>query len=473
MQLDLLQPSLSLIHDHLTLQTLHTSSITQEMKFETAVDKLLRGHTLILIDGIALGYIIDTQGWKMRSITEPVSETVIRGPREGFIESLRVNTGLLRRKVAHPSLTIEEFEIGKITRTKIAIAYIEGLPPQILIQEIKNRLQKVDIQKILESNYIEECLEDAPLSIFPTIGTTERPDVVAARIIEGRISIMIDGSSSALIAPMLFFDLFRMTEDYNSRVIYASFTRMLRFLCVLLSTLGPAIYLAAQNFQQELIPPHLFISFLLSRSNTPFSLFFEILMLLIVFEILKEVGVRMPSPLSSSIPLIGGIILGEAAVRAGFTAESTIIVVAICAFSGYLVPTLDQVNTLLRFVYLVVASFLGMYGITLVFIFILIHLASIKSFGYFYMSPYFPLSWLGWKDFLVRLPHTILRKGPQVLTRMHSMGETEPMPPTRSNLHTKEVNALDESNPTHSPSMFRHIVWQWLRGKNNRISNKS
>ncbi len=456
---------ISVWHKVISSNVLQTVSVSEEVLFEVAVDQLLRGQTLLFVEGIASVFVIDTQEWKMRNITEPITETIIRGPREGFVETLRVNTSLLRRKINHPALTIYEMEMGTITKTKVAIAYLEGYAPHTLINEIKQRLQKVQLTQILESNYIEECIEDSSFNLFPTIGNSERPDVVAAKLLEGRVAVFVDGSSSVLTAPLLFFDLFKMPEDYYSRSYYISFIRIIRFFGFVFSTMGPALYLAFMSFQEELIPTALFISFIISRSDVPFTLLFELFALLIVFEVLKEVGTRIPTPIGQTIPLIGGIVLGEAAVRAGFVAESSLIVAVLSGFIAYLVPALSQVNTLLRFVYLIIAELFGMYGVSLLFIFFLIYTANIQSCGYYYMSPYYPVYWKGWRDFLIRIPLRMLNRKPQILTKVDALHINGYPSATSIDLDEKVVNTHEQDHVHTPPTIFQRIVHHWMQRK--------
>jgi len=364
----------------------------------------LSGKTILLIDGCSQAVIVNTQGWETRSITEPMTEAVVRGPREGFTENLRSNTTMLRRKIKNPALTLETVTLGRESRTDLCIAYIKGVANPKLIREIRYRLQRIDTDAILESGYIEQFIEDNPYSPFSSVGNSEKPDVVAAKILEGRAAIFTDGSPFVLTVPMLFIEGFQSSEDYYSRPFYASIVRLLRFLAFFISTLSPALYVALSTFHQELIPTALLLTMASAREGVPFPAVVEALIMGVIFEILREAGVRLPRPVGQAISIVGALVIGDAAVSAGLIGAPMVIVVALTAIASFVIPSHTDIQSILRFLILIFASVLGIFGISIAILLIMIHLCSLRSFGAPYLSPLSPLSPGDLKDTFIRAP---------------------------------------------------------------------
>jgi len=411
---------------------LQIQSVQKMTGMEQSIDLLLKGDSLLFVDGISKVYIIGARAWEMRSIDEPVTETVVRGPREGFVETLRTNTSMIRRKIHHPNLQIQQITLGNITKTDVAIVYIDTIVSTEILGEVKRRLQRIEMDGILESGYIEELIEDAPFSPFPTVANTERPDVVASRILEGRVAIIVEGTPTVLVVPHLMFESFQSAEDYYSRPYYSSFVRILRFLGFMVSTLAPAFYVASQDYHKEIFPSELLITVAASREGVPFPLIIEVFLLLITFEWLREAGIRMPKPIGQAVSIVGALILGEAAVNAGFVGAPTVIIVAVSAITSFMVASMADTAAILRLVYLIAAAILGFYGVMLAVSFFLLHTASLRSFGIPYMSPLMPLSPPEWRDFLVRAPLWTLNRRPESLRPMEEIkqeSDQKPHPP--------------------------------------------
>lgn len=378
--------------------------VKQANTIEDIVMGCLSGDTILLINGAKQALVISSRGWESRSVQEPKTEAVVRGPREGFTETLRSNTSLLRRKIRNPNLTLDTIRIGKRTQTDVSIAYIKGITNPRLVEEIKRRLKRINTDAILESGYIEEFIEDAPFSPFSTVANSEKPDTVAAKILEGRAAIFVDGTPFVLTVPMLFVESFQSAEDYYSRPFYTSMIRNLRFLAFLISVLGPATYVALTTFHQELIPTPLLLTMAAAKEGTPFPAFLEAVGMGIVFEILREAGVRLPRPVGQAISIVGALVIGEAAVSAGLIGAPMVIVVAITAISSFMVPAHSDVGTIIRFIVTTMAGILGAFGIVLALLGVLIHLTSLRSFGAPYLSPLAPFSPRDLKDVFVRVP---------------------------------------------------------------------
>jgi spore germination protein KA len=401
--------------DAIKTSMLSSSSVEKVSLVSDIVDGCLSGDTILLIDKTKDALIIDTKGWEKRAIDEPKTESVVRGSREGFTESLDTNKSMLRRKIKNQNLTMEDFKIGKQTKTPICIAYLNGIVNPKLISEIKLRLNRINTDAILESGYIEQFIEDAPFSIFSTVGNSEKPDRVAAKLLEGRAAILVDGTPFVLTVPMLFIEGFQSAEDYYSRPYYSSFVRILRFLAFNISILAPGVYVALSTFNQELIPTDLLFSMAANREGIPFPAVMEAGMMIVIFEILREAGVRLPRPVGQAISIVGALVIGQSAVAAGLVGAPMIIVVSLTAVSSFVVvPHLDS-GTILRIIFLIMAGIFGGFGIAITLLGLLIHLCSLRSFGTPYLSPLAPLTASGLKDTFMRFPIWTLITRPRVV----------------------------------------------------------
>jgi len=411
---------------------LSVGDVKQITTVKDTVRSGLYGNTILLLDGHAEALDIDTKGWETRSIQEPSVEQVVRGPREGFTETMRFNTAMLRRKILNPNFTIEQMVIGEQTRTNVSIAYLRGVANPKVVEEVKTRLGRIKTDAILESGYIEEFIEDAPYSIFSTVGNTEKPDVAAAKILEGRIAILVDGTPFVLTVPMLFVEGFQSAEDYYSRPHFFSFIRMLRFMAFFISMLAPAIYVALTSYHQELIPTPLLITIAAASEGTPFPALLETLVMVIVYEILQESGIRLPSQVGQALSIVGALVMGQAAVEAGLVGAPVVIVVAITAIASFLVVTHTDATALLRYFFIILAGVLGAFGIIIGLLAILIHLAGLRSFGSPYLSPLAPITWRDLKDVFIRVPIWAMDKRPQAISVMEverQAKELKPQPP--------------------------------------------
>lgn len=367
-------------------------------------EAILSGTVVILIDNCDVGITIDAKGWEQRGVTEPPSENVVRGPRAGFTEDLGVGLALLRRKIKCPSLKVKYLEVGTETRTKVAVTYLQDVANEELVDEVLGRIEEIEIDGILDSGYIEELIRDAPYSPFPTMGNTERPDVVAAKILEGRVAILVDGTPFALTAPHFFMENFQANEDYYKNWLAASFQRILRYICFFLTTSVPALYLALVTYHPQLIPTELVLSISASRKAVPFPAIVEIVAMGLMFEILREAGIRLPQPVGDAVSIVGAVVLGEAAVVANLVSAPMIIVVGITGIAGFATPMLHGPTILIRFTFVLLASILGLYGYLFGLVGLLIHLATIHSFGAPYLTGYTSFRPQEAKDTAIRAP---------------------------------------------------------------------
>ncbi len=403
--------------EELAEQILPAASVKTCPDLDTLIEGALQGLTVLIVDGNSLGLHVEAVGWQQRGINEPSTDIVIRGPREGFVETMRINIAMMRRKIHHPSLTVETMRLGRLSKTDLAIIYIDGVVNKSVLKEAKRRLAKIDIDGILDSGYIEQLIQDTPYSAFPTIGITEKPDIAAARILEGRLMLIIDGSPVALTMPMFFIEGLQSPEDYYTRFFYASFIRLIRGLALIIALLLPGSYIAVASYHQQLIPVNLMFSMLSAEANTPFSAGTSIVLISLAYEILREAGVRLPRPAGQAVSIVGAIIMGDAAVSAGLISAPILIVLAITVISSYIAANLVDAVTILRLAFIALGWSLGMFGILFGIITLMMYLSSLRSFGIPYFSPFAPLATSGLQDSFVRFPLFKMIKRPTFLSK--------------------------------------------------------
>lgn len=384
----------------------------------TMLLELLTGKTLLLVDGWDQCVSCSTIGGETRAVSEASTQVVIRGPKDSFTESLPTNITLIRRRIRSEKFGFEAIKIGKVTQTNVAMLFIEGIVKDEIKQEVRKRLSNIDTDAILESGYIEEFIEDNWSSPFPTVYNTERPDVIAANLLEGRVAILVDGTPFALVVPTILPQFFSSAEDYYQRYDIGTFLRLLRYAAFIISLLGPAVYIALITFHQEMLPTTLLISLSGAREGVPFPALIEAFMMELSFEILREAGVRMPRAVGQAVSIVGALVLGEAAVQAGIVSPIMVIVVAITAIANFSIPAYNLAITarLLRFLFMLAAGMLGFYGIILGLIMLVAHMNALRSFGVSFLSPLVPFKFKQMKDFFVRLPHWSDRDRPDDTT---------------------------------------------------------
>ncbi|HWQ75005.1 MAG TPA: spore germination protein [Syntrophomonas sp.] len=421
--------------DVLEQEVLCASCIKNAVSVPELAAGCLSGDTILLVDGCAGGLVINSKGWEKRAVSEPQSESVVRGPREGFTENLRTNTSLIRRKIRNGQLKVEQMTVGRKTQTGVCLMYLDGVANPKVVETVKYRINNLDVESILETGYIEEYIEDAPFSPFGTIGYSEKPDVVAAKILEGRIAIAVDGTPFVMTAPMLFAESFQTAEDYYARSLYSSLIRILRFIAFMITVFAPAVYIALVSFQQELIPTTLLFSFAKAREGTPFPAFIEAIIMVFAFEILREAGVRLPRPVGQAISIVGALIMGDAAVNAGIVGAPMVIVIAITAVAGFLVPALNDVGSMLRILMMAMAAFIGFYGVAFGFLGMLVHLATLESFGVPYLGNF---DGDDAKDTLIRMPLWSMTRRPKGIARCDTTRGRRFIPPLRPHAPDEE-----------------------------------
>ncbi|WP_099190362.1 spore germination protein [Tepidibacter mesophilus] len=402
--------------DDLLNDTICYSGMKTMDDLDQLIDAILYGDTVLIEDNNNKAAIFDTKGWQIRNISEPEAEVVLRGPREGFTESINVNLSLIRRKILSKDLKYKYKILGKQTKTKICICYMENIASDKIVEEVEKRLDDIDIDGILDSGYIDELIRDEPLSPFITIGYTERPDVVAANLLEGKVALICDGTPAVLTIPFLFIEYFQANEDYYNNFIYSSINRMLRYIGFFLTTSTPAIYLALVTYHQEMIPTPLLISISAAREGVPFPTIFEAMAMTFVFEVLREAGVRLPKPIGATISIVGALVLGDAAVKAKFVSAPIVIIVGLTGISSFLVPKMLGAIIIIRVIFLLLASFLGLYGYIFGVIGLFIHLMSMRSFGVPYMMDLVSTEYQDIKDTAIRAPWWCMEYRPKFIS---------------------------------------------------------
>ncbi|WIF96005.1 spore germination protein [Caminicella sporogenes] len=398
---------------------LSVSDLKEIDDINLVVDNILTGETVLIIDKWDKAIVIASKGWPMRGVQEPETEVVIRGSREGFIETLRINTALVRRRIRDPKFKIKQMRIGSMSKTDVAVLFIEGLASKDTLKQVVERLKKIDIDSILESGYIEQLVEDNYRSPFPQMQYTERPEKVAGALYEGRIAIIVDNTPFALIVPTTFNSLLQSIEDYNERFIIGNAIRILRYIAVMMSLILPGLYIAMTSFHPGMLPTVLALYIAGSRDGVPFPAFIEAFIMEMSLELLREAGIRLPSPIGATIGIVGGLVLGQAAVEAGIVSSLMVIVVAITAIAAYSTPNYSFAIgfRILRFAFMAAAAFLGLYGLMLAFVITLTHLCNLKSFGVPYLSPFniYNINFKNFRDTFIKAPLCKMKKTPNII----------------------------------------------------------
>ncbi|WP_409348099.1 spore germination protein [Paenibacillus gyeongsangnamensis] len=409
---------------------LAVGDIQDVMDFDTLFTSLLSGKAIILVDGYPHSYAVGMFGGENRGVTEPSVETTVRGPRESFTENLRTNTSLIRRKIRNTNLWLESMKIGKITKTDVTIAYIKGIAQDNVVEEVRKRLNRIDLDAVLESGYIEEMIQDESYSPFPTIFNTERPDVLAAGLLEGRVAILVDGTPFVLMVPALFVQFFQSSEDYYQRADIASLLRFLRFFCFFIALAGPSLYIAITTVHQEMIPTQLLISLAAQREGIPFPAFVEALMMEVTFEILREASLRLPRAVGQAVSIVGTLVIGETAVHAGIVSAAMVIVVSLTGIASFVVPSFNLSISvrMIRFALMGMAASFGLYGFFVGIFWLVLHLCRLRSFGVPYMSPIGPVNVADLKDTVFRLPRWGLFSRPSSIVQKNLVRGRNPKP---------------------------------------------
>ena len=402
---------------------LASSDVVEITGINQLITFITSGFAVIAVDGAEGMLAIGSQGYAFRGVSEPESEVVQRGAREGFTEPLRVNMSLIRRRIKSPDLVFEQMTVGEDSKTQLMLCYLQKSVSQKLLSKLKKRLQNCNLEMVLASGYLSEYLEDAHTSrLFSGVGISERPDTVCGKLTEGRIAVIVDGTPAVIIVPHLFVEEFQGVDDYSNRTYYATFIRVIKYLSFFISVFLPAIYTAFAQFHPEYFPTWILIKTSKSLSQTPLPVTIEVLLITFVYEIMKEAGLRIPKSLGHAVSIVGALVIGESAVTAGIISSSTLMVVATAAICSYVISPLYPPITMLRFLFVIVGGTLGLWGIVLATALVLISMCSKTSLGVPYMSALSPFSLRSMRDVFVRASWKKLSKR---TIKVQNFAETE------------------------------------------------
>lgn len=397
---------------------------------------VLMAKMVMLIDGCQVGLMLDAESAPIRSIAEPLLESSVSGPRDSFVESFRINTALIRSRIGDAGLKSENFILGRRTNTLVTLMYIKDLANPKIVEEARRRLRRIDIDGILDSSYVKELIQDRAYTLFPLMKTTERPDKVAADLLEGRFALIVDGSPHVLTAPTLFVEFLQISDDYYLNPMVFWLVRLIRYTALFIATVLPAIYVALVTFHQEMIPMPLVFSIAGARETIPFPAFLDALLILIIFELLWESSIRLPRVIGAAINIVGALILGQAAVQAGFVSPALVIVTAATAISNFALGSSYELASgirLLRLAFLTAGAVLGFYGVTMLFLAFMLHLTGLRSFGLPYLAPLAPIQWREMKDIIYRAPRWDMKTRPELLAGADTtrVNTSRPSPPPK------------------------------------------
>ena len=387
--------------------------------FEDAFKLSMSGFALIAVDGNDRMLAIGVQGFSFRGVSEPSSDVMERGAREGFVEPLRINMTLIRRRIKNPKLKFETMSVGSVSQTDICLCYLTDRVSPKILKELKKRIKKINLETVLASGYIIPYLEEkGDIAIFSSIGISERPDTICGKISEGRIAILIDGTPNAIIVPYLFVEYFQTLDDYSIRPYFATLVRWLRYIAFWVSILLPGLYVAIGTYNPELFPEELIVKVAHSISATPLPLLLETLVIHFVYEVMREAGLRLPRPLGHAVSIVGALVIGESAVEAGLVGSPTLMVVALAALSSYAIPKLYEPISFLRILFIITGGITGIFGVMLLFAAVLINLCSKNNFNVPFTAPIAPFNLVSMRDVAIRAGWKTLSKHSQTVQKM-------------------------------------------------------
>lgn len=371
---------------------------------------IVSGFAAVLVEGVNHATLGGMQAFMIRSISEPSTEVTVRGSREGFTEAIRINVSMIRRRLKTPQLTFEMLSVGSASQTAVCLCYLRDRVSQELLESIRNRIESCPLEIVLESGYLQPFLEGENHSLFTEIDTTERPDTLCGKMAEGRIGVLVDGTPFALVVPYLFVEHFQTMDDYSQHPVYASFIRSIKYVSFFISLFLPALYVAVGTHHVEMLPSVFLLPFINSDRSTPFPLVIEALLIHFVFEIMREAGLRFPKSVGHAVSIVGALVIGESAVRAGLVGAPMVIIVALTSISAFVLPTLYGSIATLRFVLIVLGGMLGLYGVMLGGLLLLCSICSMNLQGIPYTAPLTPFSLKAMRDVFIRADWRILGK---------------------------------------------------------------
>ncbi|MEG2085209.1 MAG: spore germination protein, partial [Clostridia bacterium] len=397
-----------------------SSPIVEEESIVDFAEKVVSGDVGLMFENDGNYFVISARSYQMRAVQEPPVSTVLSGPREGFNEDMKINMTLLRRKLRTRNLVFEQTKVGRYTSTSIAIAYIKGIAEDRIIKKIKDRIAEIDIDGVIDSSYIAKFLEERPASIFPQVGKVEKPDIVAAKLLEGRIAIIVDGTPVVLTLPFVLMEHFQGSQDYMQKSARTTLVRLVRICSQIFALILPGMYVAILEFQYQMFPMKFVLNIMKSIASTPLTPAVEMLFVLLIFEILSDASLRMPRYLSMALSILGAIILGDTAVKAGLLSSPTVLVVSISTIGMYCVPNQVEASSIIRILFVVVAAIFGLFGVIMLGVFLLAYLSTIKSYETSYLAPLAPMLTEDFKDTMIKEDLTKMTNRPKSIPNINS-----------------------------------------------------
>lgn len=396
--------------DFIHKSVLRSNDIACSHDISDCITSIFSGDAVFLLDGYDYALKVNVRSPFTRSISEPENERSLKGPRDGFSELILHNTALLMRRIKNKDFKLERFIMGRETQTTVILAYIDGICNDKMLERVRKSLNNISIQEITDTNRIAELIKGKIYTPFKTSGSSERPDVIATKLLSGRMAIMIDGSPQVITLPFIFSEYFQSNDDYTINFYFASISRLIRYLCFYLSIYLPGFYVTAIRHQKIMLPPSLLMSIAAERSKVPFSITAEVFIFLIFFEIIREAGTRTPSVIGQTLSIVSGIVLSETAISANLISTPSIIIIAASGLAGVTLPQLLGASTMLRIIFLFLGSFAGLYGLIIASVILFVHLCSITVLGAPYINSTLPLNRKTAGDTIIRAPFTVLSK---------------------------------------------------------------
>ncbi|MEQ8176324.1 MAG: spore germination protein [Syntrophomonadaceae bacterium] len=390
------------------------SSVKTAQTLKEIIHHVFDGLLVVFVDGYREALVVDIHGGEFRTVDEPPGERTTRGPREGFIENLDINISMIRRRLRDPKLVVKKTMVGRRTRTPVAYLYIEDIASEEVVKDLRQRIDAIDVDGIMASGYLEQFLEKSPWSAFPQIWSSERPDRLASKLLEGRVVVIVHGTPLAFTVPTMALEWFQASEDYYERTVYGSVTRFTRFIAFFLAVSLPSLYIALFSFHPELVPFKLLLPVAQARSQVPFPVIIEVLIQEFIIQLTIESGLRLPGAIGQTVGVVAGIILGQAAIAANLASPAVIIVISVTTIATFVMPSSGMLlaSRILRLPLIFVCGAFGIYGFSLAWLFIVIHVSSLEDFKTPYYAPFAPLRWQDVKDAAIRAPLWMMNKRP-------------------------------------------------------------
>ena len=380
------------VYETIKQRVVSSLEMNEAENFEDAYFFLFSGFAVVFVDGMPKCLVMGIQGFEKRKTGEPSNEPNIKGAKECFTETLNDNKAMLHRRIKSPSLKIKQFKIGNQIKTSVAVCYLESAVDMRLVADVESRILSAPIDEVCDYGEIAAFLDSGIKSYFTAVGNTERPDTLCSKLSEGRVAVLVDGSPYAMYVPYLFTDSFSTVDDYNNRPFYATFNRLLKYFSFVISVILPGFYVAVGTYHQELLPPSLMYTVAAAEASTPFSLMQEAVMVLILYEIMREAGLRLPKAIGHAVSIIGALVIGDAVVNAGLVGTPMLVVVAVTAIASYVIYPLYESISVLRIIFILLGGFTGIYGVMLGVCTLCVNITSLNPYGVPYSSPISPLS---------------------------------------------------------------------------------